>query len=74
MNNPNEIIIPIPVHPDEKHLPLSTIRLKLSRGIVETTFPVQGTKTIDNMSAILEVWKPNLVVDDPEPIYDGPEQ
>lgn len=58
----SELIIPIPVHPEDAHLPLSFVQIKLPSGAVaQATFPIQGARTIDAMIAILEIWKPTLV-------------
>jgi hypothetical protein len=55
--------IPIPIHPDDKDLPPSLIRLRLPSGKVASLYiPLQGEKTLDNAIKTLELWKPTLVV------------
>ena len=61
--------IPIPVHPDERHLPVSCVRLLLGSGIVELNVPVQGPKTLQNVIDTLVIWKPTIVVPNPGEHY-----
>lgn len=68
MSTTREIVIPIPVHPDDKDLPLSVVQLKLSKGVFVLTFPMQGRKTIQNIIDTLEIWKPTIVT--PDPFYE----
>lgn len=59
----SDIIIPIPLAPEDRDLPISCVRLKLqSGGIFEMNIPLQGRKTINNTIATLELWKDTLVV------------
>ena len=55
--------IPCPIHPDDARLPRSNIRLRLCGGeMVEILgVPIQGVKTLENILATLELWKPNIV-------------
>lgn len=64
------IVIPIPVHPDDRCLPISEINLALPSGaLASLCIPVQGEKTIDNAIATLHIWKPTLVTV-PAPLYE----
>ena len=58
--------IPCPIHPDDKNLPRSDVRLQLTGGeVVEFLgVPIQGYHTLENMLAVMEIWKPNITVRD----------
>ena len=61
--------IQIPIHPDDKELPISVIQLKLPSGKVGSlSLPIQGEKTLDTVLAILALWKPTIVKPQ-EPTY-----
>lgn len=54
--------IPIPVHPDDADLPISTVALKLPTGRVAWfSLPIQGVKTIENFQKTLDIWKDTIV-------------
>lgn len=62
MVNTPKLIIPIPVHPNDRDLPISCINLRLPSGaIAQLNIPIQGAKTIDNVFATLMLWKDTLV-------------
>lgn len=67
---PDHVVIPIPLHPDDRDLPLSLVRLKLTSGVFEAYIPLQGSKTIETAIAILELWRPVLVREEPKPICE----
>jgi hypothetical protein len=65
------LTIPIPVHPDDRDLPLSAVNIKLPSGkIAGFVLPIQGEKTIDNAIATLALWKATIVEQQsPDAIY-----
>jgi hypothetical protein len=57
-----ELCIPIPVHPNDRELPISSLNLRLPSGaFAQINIPIQGEKTIDNAIATLLLWKPSIV-------------
>lgn len=59
------ITIPIPLHPNDRELPLSVIQLKLPSGAVAAlTLPIQGERTLGNAIKTLMVWKDSIVISD----------
>ncbi len=65
--------IPCPVHPTEVNLPRSTLRLQLEGQVAELhNVPLQGHKTIENILAVLEIWKPTIIKDEPQPFRPMP--
>jgi hypothetical protein len=59
------LTIEVPIHPDDRHLPLSTINIRLPSGkLAGFCLPIQGEKTLDTAIAILNLWRPTLVVAD----------
>lgn len=67
---PEYVVIPIPLHPHDKDLPLSVVRIKLESGIFEACLPLQGQKTMAAAIATLELWKPVLVREEKKPICE----
>lgn len=59
------LAIPIPVHPNDKDLPISCVRLQLPGGTVaELNLPIQGQRTLQNAIDTLQIWKATIVTPD----------
>ncbi len=58
----NYTSIPIPVHPDDKDLPLSAVNIVLPSGkLAGFVLPIQGGKTIENALATLAIWRETII-------------
>lgn len=56
------IEIPLPLAPEDAHLPVSRIEFLGESGIIFINIPIQGKATIRKAIATLELWKDTLVV------------